>query len=74
MFNDRLLLGLKGTMSEAALHALRARRSAPQCGHSNIMDGIGASDLRSSPPPCPTAYVKPLAGRPGIGKLSTVIP
>src|ERR1700755_516222 len=25
MFNDRLLLGLKGTMSEAELHVLRAR-------------------------------------------------
>ncbi len=25
-FNDRLLLGLKGTMSEAELHVLRARR------------------------------------------------
>jgi DNA invertase Pin-like site-specific DNA recombinase len=24
-FNDRLLLGLKGTMSEAELHVLRAR-------------------------------------------------
>ena len=25
VFNDRLLLGLKGTMSEAELHILRAR-------------------------------------------------
>jgi hypothetical protein len=25
MFNDRLLLGLKGTMSEAELHILRVR-------------------------------------------------
>jgi hypothetical protein len=25
LFNDRLLLGLKGTMSEAELHVLRAR-------------------------------------------------
>jgi DNA invertase Pin-like site-specific DNA recombinase len=27
VFNDRLLLGLKGTMSEAELHILRARRN-----------------------------------------------
>ena len=27
-FNDRLLLGLKGTMSEAELHLIRARRTA----------------------------------------------
>lgn len=25
LFNDRLLLGLKGTMSEAELHIIRAR-------------------------------------------------
>ncbi len=29
-FNDRLLLGLKGTMSEAELHVLRARRDPEQ--------------------------------------------
>jgi DNA invertase Pin-like site-specific DNA recombinase len=28
-FNDRLLLGLKGTMSEAELHFIRARRGCP---------------------------------------------
>jgi DNA invertase Pin-like site-specific DNA recombinase len=28
MFNDRLLLGLKGTMSEAELHIIRARLRA----------------------------------------------
>jgi DNA invertase Pin-like site-specific DNA recombinase len=28
LFNDRLLLGLKGTMSEAELHVLRARLNA----------------------------------------------
>jgi len=29
LFNDRLILGLKGTMSEAELHVLRTRRSKP---------------------------------------------
>ena len=34
LFNDRLLLGMKGTMSEAELHVLRARlrRRDPQQG------------------------------------------
>jgi DNA invertase Pin-like site-specific DNA recombinase len=31
-FNDRLLLGLKGTMSEAELHILRARKLAIPTG------------------------------------------
>src|ERR1700741_1185780 len=31
MFNDRLLLGLKGTMSEAELHVLRARLNGGIC-------------------------------------------
>jgi DNA invertase Pin-like site-specific DNA recombinase len=30
-FNDRLLLGLKGTMSEAELHILKARMRGGQC-------------------------------------------
>ena len=30
-FNDRLLLGLKGTMSEAELHFIRARLRAGSC-------------------------------------------
>ncbi len=30
-FNDRLLLGLKGTMSEAELHLLRARLNGGRC-------------------------------------------
>jgi DNA invertase Pin-like site-specific DNA recombinase len=29
-FNDRLLLGLKGTMSEAELHLIRARMRVPE--------------------------------------------
>ena len=37
LFNDRMLLGMKGTMSEAELHILRARlhggiRSRPPAG------------------------------------------
>ena len=43
-FNDRLLLGLKGTMSEAELHVLRARLTA--CGESR---GSGLAPARSSP-------------------------
>jgi len=37
VFNDRLLLGLKGTMSEAELHVLRARLKDPD---RRIQDGI----------------------------------
>ena len=39
-FNDRLLLGLKGTMSEAELHVLRARLRG------GIVIGIGAAVTR----------------------------
>jgi DNA invertase Pin-like site-specific DNA recombinase len=53
-FNDRLLLGLKGTMSEAELHVLRARlrggiinkarRGELECAFRPIVNaGIGAS-------------------------------
>jgi DNA invertase Pin-like site-specific DNA recombinase len=45
-FNDRLLLGLKGTMSEAELHVLKARlqggiRNKARCGELEIALPIG---------------------------------
>ena len=43
-FNDRLLLGLKGTMSEAELHVLRARL---QCG---ILNKAHRGELMMRPP------------------------
>jgi len=43
-FNDRLLLGLKGTMSEAELHVLRARL------HGGIMSKAGRGELKTPIP------------------------
>jgi hypothetical protein len=43
-FNDRLLLGLKGTMSEAELHTLRARLEA------GIRNKAARGELRRGPP------------------------
>ena len=43
-FNDRLLLGLKGTMSEAELHVLRARLS----GWGTQQGAAGGAPLRPS--------------------------
>ena len=43
-FNDRLLLGLKGTMSEAELHVLRARL------HGGILNKARRGELVISPP------------------------
>jgi Resolvase, N terminal domain len=45
-FNDRLLLGLKGTISEAELHVLRARLQGLNVGaaiNANARDVTGAS-------------------------------
>ena len=36
LFNDRLLLGLKGTMSEAELHVLRARLNGGICKRRHV--------------------------------------
>ena len=43
-FNDRLLLGLKGTMSEAELHVLRARL------HGGILNKARRGELEMRPP------------------------
>jgi DNA invertase Pin-like site-specific DNA recombinase len=43
VFNDRLFLGLKGTMSEAELHILRARLNG------GIRDKAARGELRASP-------------------------
>lgn len=53
-FNDRLLLGLKGTMSEAELHVLRARLQ------SNIESKAQRGELKT---PLPTGLVYDPAGR-----------
>lgn len=60
-FNDRLLLGLKGTMSEAELHLLRARliggqltrRAVENCGSDRLWAScmtttVGSSSTRTS--------------------------
>ena len=52
-FNDRLLLGLKGTMSEAELHVLRARLQAASSTRrdavsSSTRSGAGRSSLPRS--------------------------
>ncbi|MHB8671383.1 MAG: recombinase family protein [Acidimicrobiales bacterium] len=44
MFNDRLLLGMKGTMSEAELHILRARL------HGGIRNKAARGELRTALP------------------------
>jgi DNA invertase Pin-like site-specific DNA recombinase len=44
MFNDRLLLGMKGTMSEAELHILRARL------HGGIRNKATRGELRTAQP------------------------
>ena len=44
MFNDRLLLGMKGTMSEAELHILRARL------HGGIVNKAARGELRTALP------------------------
>jgi hypothetical protein len=40
MFNDRLVLGLKGTMSEAELHVLRARLLGGQSAEQIWLDRV----------------------------------
>ena len=52
-FNDRLLLGLKGTMSEAELHVLKAR---PRGG---ILNKVRRGEYRC---PLPTGFVYDEAG------------
>ena len=47
-FNDRLLLGLKGTMSEAELHVLRARLRG------GVLNKAGRGELHT---PLPTGFV-----------------
>ena len=53
-FNDRLLLGLKGTMSEAELHVLRARLIG------GILSKAARGELRS---PLPVGFVYDAEGR-----------
>ena len=56
-FNDRLLLGLKGTMSEAELHVLRARLRG------GILNKARRGELRL---PLPIGFVRDLVGRVAI--------
>ena len=60
-FNDRLLLGLKGTMSEAELHVLRARLRG------GIVNKARRGDLEM---PVPVGFVYDAAGRVEIGRAS----
>ena len=53
-FNDRLLLGLKGTMSEAELHVLRARL------HGGMLNKARRGELRTA---LPVGFVYDAAGR-----------
>jgi DNA invertase Pin-like site-specific DNA recombinase len=53
-FNDRLLLGLKGTMSEAELHVLKARLRG------GILNKVRRGEYRC---PLPTGFVYDEAGR-----------
>jgi len=53
-FNDRLLLGLKGTMSEAELHVLRARL------HGGIRNKARRGELRM---PLPVGLITDMQGR-----------
>jgi len=48
LFNDRLVLGLKGTMSEAELHVLRAR----------LLGGIRTRPPRRTEPRLPVGLVR----------------
>src|SRR5260370_1578709 len=50
-FNDRLLLGLKGTMSEAELHVMQARMRAGLVN--KVRRGELAPPLPAGPPPAP---------------------
>jgi len=56
-FNDQLLLGLKGTMSQAELHFLRARLQGGK------LNKAKKGELRS---PLPVGYIYDEAGRPVI--------
>jgi DNA invertase Pin-like site-specific DNA recombinase len=56
-FNDRLLLGLKGTMSEAELHVLRARLRG------GIVNKARRGELEA---PLPVGFVYDTAGRVGL--------
>jgi DNA invertase Pin-like site-specific DNA recombinase len=56
-FNDRLLLGLKGTMSEAELHVLRARLRG------GILNKARRGELEV---PLPVGFVYDAAGRVGL--------
>jgi DNA invertase Pin-like site-specific DNA recombinase len=56
-FNDRLLLGLKGTMSEAELHVLRARLRG------GILNKARRGELEI---PLPVGFVYDAAGRVGL--------
>src|SRR5258707_15886762 len=56
-FNDRLLLGLKGTMSEAELHVLRARLRG------GIVNKARRGELEV---PLPVGFVYDTAGRVGL--------
>ena len=52
-FNDRLLLGLKGTMSEAELHLIRARldgglRSKAKRGELRLTLPVGLDAMRTT--------------------------
>src|ERR1700688_3075450 len=56
-FNDRLLLGLKGTMSEAELHVLKARLRG------GILSKAQRGELKMPPP---TGFVYDASGRVGL--------
>src|SRR6184192_4103778 len=57
LFNDRLLLGLKGTMSEAELHVLRARLNG------GIRNKAARGELEI---PLPVGFVYDAVGRVGL--------
>jgi hypothetical protein len=62
-FNDRLLLGLKGTMSEAELHVLRARLRG------GIVNKARRGELEV---PLPVGFVYDAAGRVGLDPVRQV--
>ena len=57
-YNDRLLLGLKGTMSEAELHILKARM------HEALWNKAGRGEVLNHPP---IGYLRSVKARDGAG-------
>ena len=57
-YNDRLLLGLKGTMSEAELHILKSRL------HQGMRNKAKRGEVLNHPP---IGYVRSMSARDGIG-------